>query len=96
MQAEAAKGEEEEEPAGLCLFDLVLGQPAVVVAVGRHGLLEERVDFGRHAGRRIVAVDKLNVDVGIRVWGPACRRVAAKGHKLGSWFGAGVRGVESR
>jgi hypothetical protein len=88
LQAQATKGEQEQEPTALGLLDLLFAQPVVVVVVRRQGLLKERIDFGRHSlgdnGGRVL-VDEFYVGVALSVWPSAHERVAAKRNELGSW-----------
>jgi hypothetical protein len=92
LQTEAAKGQQEEEPAALCFLRLLLTLPVVVVQ-RRHGLLEERVDFPRHPsglyeGRVLLdLVDEVYVGSAFGVGAAAARGVAAKGDEF--WAGSG-------
>jgi len=92
LQAEASKGEQEQEPTALCLLDLLFAHPVIVVVVGRQALLKERVDFGGHSlgddGGRVL-VDEFDVGVTFSVWSSTHERVAAKRNEFGAWLGAG-------
>jgi hypothetical protein len=47
LEAQSAKRQQKQEPAALGLLRLLLALP-VVVFQGRHGLLEQWIDFSRH------------------------------------------------
>lgn len=98
LQAQAAKSEQEQEPTALGLFGLLFAHPVVVIVVGRHGLLEERIDFGRHAlrydGGRVI-VNEFYAGVSLGVWTSVGQGVAAEGDEFGSWSWA-CRSVDFR
>jgi hypothetical protein len=97
LQTQSAEGEQEQEPSALRLLDLLFAHPVIIV-VGRHDLLKQRVDLGRHAGRddggrSVVYEFYVRSAFGVRSSAHQC--VAAKGYEFRSWPGTG-RSVDFR
>jgi hypothetical protein len=94
LETQSAKSQQKQEPAALGLLCLLLALP-VVVFQGRHGLLEQGIDFSRHPAwlyeGRVLRdlLYEVNARSSFGRGAAAARRVAAERDE----FGAGPRSL---